>query len=60
MRSKTLCYLVLGASLSVLIGNLAQLRIAPARRVAPGRAEGEVVDLAAWKAARAARRAVAV
>jgi len=52
MRSRTLCFLVLGASLSVIASRLANRRLAPARRPASHRSPAEVIDLAAWKAAR--------
>ena len=49
MSKRTLCFLVLGASLSVLLQNLAKRRaLAPARPITR-REPGEVIDLAAWK-----------
>lgn len=52
MRKQTLCFLVIGTSLAVLLQNLARRRaLAPARPVRAG--EGaEVIDLAAWKETR--------
>lgn len=52
MRKQAFCYFVLGASLSVLLQNLARRRalapVHPVRRSGPA----EVIDLAAWKASR--------
>jgi hypothetical protein len=49
MRKQAFCYFVLGASLSVLLQNLAQRRavahVRPMRRANPA----EVIDLAAWR-----------
>lgn len=49
MRKQTLCFLVIGTSLAVLLQNLARRRaLAPARPARVG--EGaEIIDLAAWK-----------
>ncbi|MGE0023332.1 MAG: hypothetical protein AB7S70_06855 [Hyphomicrobium sp.] len=52
MRSRTLCFLVLGASLSVIASRLAQRRLAPARRPVSRGGPAEVIDLAAWRAKR--------
>jgi hypothetical protein len=49
MGKKALCFLVLGASLSVLLQNLAKRRsLAPPRPVTR-KGPGEVIDLAAWR-----------
>lgn len=49
MRKQALCYLLLGASLSVLLQNLAKRRaMAPARPIRRS-TPAEVIDLAAWK-----------
>ena len=49
MGKKTLCFLVLGASLSMLLQNLAKRRsVAPPRPVTR-KGPGEVIDLAAWR-----------
>lgn len=49
MQKQTLCFLVIGTSLAVLLQNLAKRRAVPPRRPAVRQAPGEVIDLAAWK-----------
>jgi hypothetical protein len=53
MRKQTLCFLVLGASLSMLMQNLAKRRTVAAARPVTRTGGGEVIDLAAWKEMRA-------
>jgi hypothetical protein len=49
MRKQTLCFLVIGTSLAVLLQNLARRRaLAPARPPRAGES-AEIIDLAAWK-----------
>lgn len=49
MRKQTLCFLVLGASLSMLMQNLAKRRTVVAARPVTRTGGGQVIDLAAWK-----------
>lgn len=50
MEKKTLCFLVLGASLGVLLQNLAQRRyVVSSARPVTRNGTAEVIDLAAWK-----------
>ena len=49
MEKKTLCFLVLGASLGVLLQNLAQRRYVASARPITRNGTAEVIDLAAWK-----------
>lgn len=64
MQKQALCYFVLGASLTVLLQNLAKRRAhaaaqPPARgEQAEAHASGDVIDLAAWKASRSAAHAL--
>jgi len=52
MQKQTLCFLVIGTSLAVLLQNLAKRRsLAEARPVTHG-ASAEIIDLAAWREAR--------
>ena len=52
MQKQTLCFLVIGTSLAVLLQNLAKRRsLAEARPVTQG-ASAEIIDLAAWREAR--------
>jgi hypothetical protein len=50
-QKKTLCFLVLGASLTVLLQNLARRRYVEtaARPITRKPGGGEVIDLAAWR-----------
>ena len=53
MQKQTLCYLVIGTSLAVLLQRLTQRRDVPRSRPVPQRAIGaEVIDLATWKLSR--------
>jgi hypothetical protein len=55
-QKRALGFLVLGASLTVLLQNLARRRYAetaPARPITRKPGGGEVIDLAAWKEQRA-------
>jgi hypothetical protein len=59
-QKRTLCYLVLGASLTVLLQNLARRRyvetaVRPITRKPGG---GEVIDLAAWRESKARTQAL--
>lgn len=63
MQKQALCYFVLGASLTVLLQNLAKRRTHAAAPLARGEqaeahASGDVIDLAAWKASRSAAHAL--
>ncbi|WP_333793007.1 hypothetical protein [Hyphomicrobium sp.] len=64
MQKQAICYFVLGASLTVLLQNLARRRAHAAAQSVPGRpqiptpAGSDVIDLAAWKASRAAAHAL--
>lgn len=49
MQKKTLCFLVLGASLGMLLQNMAKRRNVAAARPVTRKSPGEVVDFAAWK-----------
>ncbi len=49
MQKQTLCFLVLGASLGVLLQNLAKRRLVAGPRPAARATPAEVIDLAAWK-----------
>jgi hypothetical protein len=49
MEKKTLCFLVLGASVGVLLQNLAQRRYMTTARPVMRTSSAEVIDLAAWK-----------
>lgn len=49
MHRQTLCFLVLGTSLAVLLQRLAQRRADAEQRPAARVGGGEVVDFAAWK-----------
>jgi hypothetical protein len=50
MRKQAFCYFVLGASLSVLLQNLALRRVVvPVRRPIQRPKPADVIDLAAWK-----------
>jgi hypothetical protein len=49
-QKQTLCFLVLGASLTVLLQNLARRRyVVTTARPVTRTGGGEVIDLAAWK-----------
>jgi hypothetical protein len=49
-QKQTLCFLVLGASLTVLLQNLARRRyVATTARPITRTGSGEVIDLAAWR-----------
>lgn len=58
MSKETVCYLVLGVSLSVLLQNLAKRQgVVTEHQPAPA-GSGEVIDLAAWKEARSRNAAM--
>ncbi len=53
MQKQTLCFLVVGASLAVLLQNLAKRRDAQRLHRPPPRGPGaEIIDLAHWREAR--------
>ncbi|MCC7252739.1 hypothetical protein [Hyphomicrobium sp.] len=56
MRKQTLCFLVVGASLSLLLQNLARRRAAGGMPSVSPQRDAEVIDLAAWKEARRHRQ----
>jgi len=48
-QKPTLCFLVLGTSLSVLLQNLEKRRTVAIVRPATRRGSAEIIDLAAWR-----------
>ncbi|HEX2840791.1 hypothetical protein [Hyphomicrobium sp.] len=52
MQKKTLCFLVLGASLGMLLQNLAKRRALAGPRPVTRSSSGEVIDFTAWKESR--------
>jgi len=49
MEKKTLCFLVLGASVGLLLQNLAQRRSPTSERPVTRTGTAEIIDLAAWR-----------
>lgn len=52
MQKQTLCFLVIGTSLAVLLQNLAKRRALADARPFPRNVSAEIIDLAAWREAR--------
>lgn len=58
MQKQTLCFLVVGASLAMLLQNLAKRRSAVEARPVTRTRSAEIIDLAAWREARSQERAL--